>query len=273
MFLWLSGAALLCLAYGFLIEPSRLVVRHVQMSSPHWAGAPLRIAVMSDLHIGGRTVYAPRINKVASRLNAQSPDIIVLAGDYTSESTRRHLRSADQVAAIETGQAALGKLSAPLGVYAVLGNHDYLYGETFVQKTLEAGGITFVDNRAEIISGKLCLFGFGDDYYGHPNRNGRDACGGELPMIGLMHNPDSFELARGGEALLIAGHTHGGQINIPGIGRRATATRAGPKYAYGKLTINGSPAFVTAGIGMSKLSARFRAPPEIVVITLSRAET
>ena len=87
-------------------------------------------------------------------------------------------------------------------------------------------------------------------------------------MIGLMHNPDSFELARGGEALMIAGHTHGGQINIPGIGRRITSTRGGPKYAYGLIDVNGTPAFVTAGIGMSILPARFRAPPEIVIITL-----
>lgn len=203
------------------------------------------------------------------KVNAQSADIILLAGDYTSGSERRHLRKDTQIADIEAGHDALGALDAPLGVFAVLGNHDYLYGEPFVQTRLEAGGIKFIDNRAIILERQVCLFGFGDDYYGRPNRNGRDACPDDLPMIGLMHNPDSFELARGGEAFMVAGHTHGGQINIPGIGRRKTATRGGPKLAYGEILVGDTPAFVTAGIGMSLITARFRAPPEIVVVTLS----
>lgn len=268
--LWISGVALLCLAYGFLIEPQRLVVRNIHVSSPHWTGAPLRMAIIADIHIGGRGVHAPRAKTVVDQVNAQSAEMILLAGDYTSGSARRHLRDDAQVADIEAGHDALGGLTAPLGVYAVLGNHDYLYGESFVQNRLEAGGIKFIDNRAVTLDGRLCIFGFGDDYYGKPNRKGRDACPDDLPMVGLMHNPDSFELARGGEAFMIAGHTHGGQINIPGIGRRATATRGGPKLAYGEMLVGDTPAFVTAGIGMSMMSARFRAPPEIVVVTLSR---
>lgn len=270
---WLSAIALCCLAYGFLIEPYRLVVREVTINSPHWSGPTLRIGVISDVHVGGRHVHAPRVEKVVKTVNAQSPDIVLMAGDYTSGTAPRDYRDKGQIADIEAGHAALGHLRAPLGVHAVLGNHDHQYGADQVRANLEAGGIRFFDNHAEVIAEKLCLFGFGDEYFGTPNQNGRDMCDGTLPMIGFMHNPDSFELARGGEALLLAGHTHGGQINIPGIGRRVTSTRAGPKYAYGLINVNGTPAFVTAGIGMSILSARFRAPPEIVMITLRNEST
>ena len=86
--------------------------------------------------------------------------------------------------------------------------------------------------------------------------------------IALMHSPDSFPLLRSDTALAVAGHTHGGQINIPLIGRRVTSTAAGRKYAYGQIDVNSTPAFVTAGIGTSILPARFRAPPEIVLIEL-----
>lgn len=264
----MTGLALCCLAYGFLIEPTRLVVRELNIKSPHWQGAEIRIALISDIHVGGRHVDAARTKKIAERVNAQSPDLVLIAGDFASELAAKPKYSPAEIEDLNAGLLALGALMAPLGVFAVLGNHDYLYDPNHVQSMLEAGGIVFVDNRSEIAGNRLCVFGFGDDYYGKPNRKGRDACGPELPMIGLMHNPDSFELARGGEALMAAGHTHGGQVNIPGIGRRKTATRGGPKYAYGEIDVNGTPAFVTAGIGMSMLSARFNAPPEIVMITL-----
>ena len=141
-----------------------------------------------------------------------------------------------------------------------------------MQANLEAGGIVFVDNRAEMIGERFCLFGVDDEKFGRPTLSGRMACDGSKPMIGVMHTPDSFERFSGGEAFLLAGHTHGGQINIPGIGRRVTSTKAGMKYAYGKVMINDVPGFVTAGIGMSILSARFNAPPEVVVITLHEKE-
>lgn len=84
-----------------------------------------------------------------------------------------------------------------------------------------------------------------------------------------MHSPDSFQYLRPGIALAVAGHTHGGQINLPLIGRRVTATNSGNKYAYGLVKVNGVLAFVTAGIGTSILPARFRAPPELVLIELT----
>ena len=96
-------------------------------------------------------------------------------------------------------------------------------------------------------------------------------CETSKDIVAFMHSPDSFKLLPSDTDLALAGHTHGGQINIPFIGRRITSTRLGKKYAYGSLDFGGIRAFVTAGIGTSILPARFRAPPEIVLITLRSA--
>ena len=84
-----------------------------------------------------------------------------------------------------------------------------------------------------------------------------------------MHSPDSFKHLRSDTDLAVAGHTHGGQINLPLIGRRVTATKLGEPYAYGLKDWSGTPVYITSGLGTSVLPARFRAPPEIVVITIS----
>jgi len=86
-------------------------------------------------------------------------------------------------------------------------------------------------------------------------------------VVALMHSPDTLRLAKRVN-IALAGHTHGGQINIPIIGRRVTATKLGKDYAYGLKTFSGFPVYITSGIGTSMLPARFRSPPEIAVIEI-----
>ena len=245
------------------------MVRHITVASPHWTGEPLRIGLLADVHVGGRLVHAPRVEKIAARLNGLDPEVILLAGDFTSGTAPRSHRGPAQLKDIDAGYRALGKLSAPMGVYAVRGNHDYQYGARLAQASLEKFGIIFMDNRHKVVADRFCLFGLDDEIYGRPNLLGRRGCNGSHPMIGIMHSPDSFFRLPGGEAFVVAGHTHGGQINIPFVGRAVTSTQAGKPYAYGHIEINGTPGFVTAGIGQSILSARFRSPPEIVILTLT----
>ncbi len=262
------GLAIACLLYGFFVEPKRLVVRDVAVSSKYWSGAPIRIGLMSDLHVGGRGVDAARAREVVAALNAGNADLVLLAGDFINGHHKKADRSTEENADIAAGLKALGQIKAPMGTFAVIGNHDYLYGRHFVDQALEAIDIPVLDNRHITLSGRACLFGTDDDTFGTPTMDGYVACPPDLPKIGLMHSPDVFYNVPSGVALTLAGHTHGGQIVLPFIGRQ-TPTHSGKATAYGAVTVNDNPGFVTAGIGMSILPARFRAPPEIVFITLS----
>jgi len=265
----LLGAAILgCLYYGFRVEPAQLKLRKITIESPHWTGAPLRIGLMADLHIGGRHVAPPDVDKITALMNLEQPDIILLAGGYVNGHHPEDARSKTENDAINWGHAILGDLSAPLGVYAVLGNHDHEYSAQAVRTNMEAQGINFVDNQSAVIDDRLCVFGIADEYYGNPSDDGYYNCPANFPIIGLMHNPDSFFRVPNGTALMVAGHTHGGQINLPLLGRRVTLTKAGKPYVYGLNTVGETPVFVTAGIGTSILAARFRSPPEIVLIEL-----
>ena len=261
--------AILCLLYGFFIEPRLLKIRHVTLTSQHYHRPALRIALLSDIHIGGHHMPAARVETIVASVNALSPDIILIPGDFINGHKPRSKHKAAFNTEIDKGLSALAGLEAPLGVFASIGNHDVWYDAAFVEDMLKTSGLTVLRNKAISLANGICIVGFADHDTQGEDPNSFEGCEtGEAP-IALMHSPDSFPLLRSDTALAVAGHTHGGQINLPLIGRRVTATAAGKKYAYGAKDVNGIPAFVTAGIGTSILPARFRAPPEIVLIVLS----
>ena len=211
------------------------------------------------------------MNKIAAKMNAESPDIILLAGDYVNGHTPHVQRPPAFITEVEQGLANLGKLKAPLGVYAAIGNHDAWYDGKRVEDMLTKAGFTVLDNEQVTIkrnAHNFCLIGLADTYTGQIDKTVSHGCSAGDSLLAFMHSPDSFSLMRSDTALALAGHTHGGQINIPLIGRKITSTSIGPKYAYGEVDYHGIPTFITAGIGTSIMSARFRAPPEIVIITL-----
>lgn len=267
--LTLAALAGLCLLYGFFIEPKLLKIRHVSIESQNYEGTALRIALLSDIHIGGRHVDAARVETIVARVNALNPDVIFIAGDFINGHKPRSEHSAEFNREIDQGIATLAELKAPLGVFASIGNHDVWYDAGVVEDGLIASGLTVLDNQAINLPNGACIVGLADhDTQKEDPRAFSDCENGTVPIV-LMHSPDSFAVLRSDTALAVAGHTHGGQINLPLIGRRVTATAVGKKYAYGAVDVNGVPAFVTAGIGTSILPARFRAPPEIVLIELS----
>lgn len=266
-----------CLFYGFFIEPKTLAVRHIAVASPHWRGPPVKIGFLADLHIGGRHVDADRAMDISLRMNVLEPDIILLGGDYISGHTPRSETPAALDSQIDDGITALGKLSAPFGVFAVIGNHDNWYDETYLETLMTGLGIGVLNNQARTIamsSGApaLCLVGLTDYWTGRKDPEAFSGCADGQGIVSFMHSPDSLASLPHSTLLALAGHTHGGQINLPFIGRRVTATDIGPDYAYGLLDYGEIPVYVTSGIGTSMLPARFRAKPEIVVITLSGAK-
>jgi len=263
------GLASMCLFYGFFIEPKTLKTRHLTIETANNLEVPIRIALLSDIHIGGPHVPASRVKTIVERVNDLNPDIILMAGDFIHG---HHSRSEEDAAfnrQIENGLHELSNLNSQMGTFASIGNHDVWYDVIFVKNKLREAGLTVLENTAVILSNNLCVVGLADHDTQREDPNAFKACvNGAAPIV-IMHSPDSFLFLRSDTVLAVAGHTHGGQINIPLVGRRVTSTSSGRKYAYGLVDMNGIAAFVTAGIGTSILPARFRAPPEIVLIELS----
>ncbi len=267
----LIGAALL--VYGFFIEPEMLKVRKVSFVSEEWRGPPLMIGLVSDFHIGGLHVNDKRVAHVVKKLNSLSPDITLVAGDFVNGHHPYEDWEEDKRARLNKGFAALGKLHAPLGVYAVPGNHDGYYGRQHVEAELTRAGLTVLENRAATIRGQgqypgFCLIGLADYMTGQKDITVAQHCEPGKNIIAFMHSPDSFLYLPHTTTLALAGHTHGGQIYLPFSERTGPLLALGNEYVYGKVKYHNIPAFVTAGIGTSIIPARFRAPPEIVLVTL-----
>lgn len=254
------------------MEPRRLVVRRVEVRSPSWpAGrAPLRIALVSDLHAGGPHVDPERVARVVERVNGEEPDVALLLGDYVDEEV-----TLGPGAAPEPVARALAGLRPRLGTVAVLGNHDWRFGGERVAAALGAAGIPVLENEATAVEhdgGRLWLAGVGDARLrlADPEAALSQVPEGE-PVVLLTHNPDVFPRVPDRVALTVAGHLHGGQVGVPLLRRPALPSRHGERYARGHVVEEGRHLFVTQGIGESALPFRFAAPPEIVLIELRAA--
>jgi predicted MPP superfamily phosphohydrolase len=256
--------------WAFLIEPNRLVVHAESIRIDDWPKelAGLRIAIISDIHTGGPFIDDQKLQEIVSRTNALNPDLIVLLGDYMSPNSWHSHRVEPEVTA-----AALKNLKAPLGVYAVLGNHDWWYNGEKVRRGFEQNGITVLEDEVAEIKWRdrsFWLVGLADLWTRRQHIAETIAkVPSGAPMIALTHNPDIFPSLPQAVPLLLAGHTHGGQVSLPLIGRPVTTSNLGPRYVAGHLFENGHHLFVTTGIGTSILPVRFRVPPEIVILTIN----
>jgi predicted MPP superfamily phosphohydrolase len=177
---------------------------------------------------------------------------------------------------------ALGKLRAPLGVYSVLGNHDWWTDNWAVRDGLVNAGIPVLENRAVKIDKdgrRFWIAGLGDQLSIHVGRGqyrGVDDLPGTLkqtmadadPVILLAHEPDIFVKVPDRVALMLSGHTHGGQVRVPGLGRPIIPSAYGQRFAYGHIVEGGRNLVVSSGLGMTGVPVRFGVPPEIAIITL-----
>lgn len=248
---------------AFWWEPQQLVSREIRLALPCWRAQPLRIAVVSDLHVGSPFIDLQKVRVIVSRVNAGHPDIIVLLGDFVVT----HMVGAKFVAP-ETIAAELAHLHAPLGVYAVLGNHDWWLSAPCVARSLRSAGIHVIDDTAVEIR-SFWLVGVSDFL------EGKHDVGGALrnvaidaPIVLITHNPDVFPLVPNRVCLTIAGHTHGGQVALPLVGRLIVPSKYGQRYAIGHIREQGRDLFVTSGVGTSIIPIRFRVPPEIVFLEI-----
>jgi predicted MPP superfamily phosphohydrolase len=259
------------LFWGFVIEPNRLVVHYEAVKIENWPTglSGLRIALISDIHTGAWYIDDRKLQRIVELTNQQQPDLIVLLGDYMVSNNWHGHRVEPEVTA-----AALKNLKAPLGVYAVLGNHDWWYDGDKVRRAFEQNGIPVLEDEVAEVKWRdtsIWLAGLGDLWTrgAHINQTLAKVPPGAT-VIALTHNPDIFPRLPQTVPLLLAGHTHGGQVTFPLIGAAVVPSDFGQKYTAGHVYENGHHLFVTTGIGTSIMPVRFRVPPEIAVLTISR---
>ena len=264
------GTLGLLASYPVFIERNIILTNHYRLAVPHLpqAFSGLRIVHLTDLHYGP-LVPLSLIRNVVERANALQGDLIVCTGDYVHRLKVSTQTAAEQVDAV---WSVLSELAAPLGVFSVLGNHDHWAYTERSEYWLEQTGQGVQRKAVSIEKGgeRLWLAGTGD-YWEDPY-NLDDVLGG-LPAsdcrIVLAHNPDSADTDFSARMdLMIAGHTHGGQVNIPGIGTPIVPVQ-NKDYTRGLvLSTKGQKVFISTGIGWANLPVRFNCYPEIAVLEL-----
>lgn len=254
-------------ADAFWLEPSSLRLRGYDVAAPTPALKGLRVAVIADLHAGSNYIGKDKIDRVVAMTNAAHPDLILLAGDYVSGVNHVWGGPHVPIAAIARH---LKPLAAPLGVHAVLGNHDNWTDPAAIAAALRANGIAVLDNSRQVLAaphGPVTLVGIGD--WASDAADPARALTGLAPdarALCLTHSPDVFPHLPRACAFTIAGHTHGGQVRLPLVGALYTGSRHGQRYVAGLVRENGKDLFVSTGIGTSILPVRFGVPPEISLL-------
>lgn len=268
--LLLAGAAATG-AYAFLVEPRWLQVTRTTVAIP---GLPeplrgMRIGLLSDLHAGSGTPLS-LVRRACRQVMAERPDLIALTGDL----------GGTPPVDLEAVLAELATLDAPLGVYAVPGNHDYTdVGGTAWHRLVRAcPAVTDLTNRRvvrRVGAAHLCIAGVDSLACGDPEPDealpGDAACG---MVLLLAHNPDQLEQSRDRMAtvdLALCGHTHGGQVRLPVAGALLNSARHDALYEQGLVRRPWAQVYVSRGVGTVHLPVRFFCRPEVAMLTLQPA--
>ncbi len=255
---------LLCWGYwGAVVDPA---VREARVDLPGFpAGqAPVRVALLSDLHVQGPDMPPERVARIVAQVNAQHPDLVLIAGDFAGDRTlSTHAYSSAEAV------APLAGLRARFGTIAVLGNHDYWRNGPEMRQALTRAGVRVLANQA-VQAGPLAIGGLDDQRTGHNRDNQTYAAMRALPgaRVLLSHSPDPFATLPPDIGLMLAGHTHCGQIRLPLLGALTNDSAYGERYACGFIAQNGRKLIVTAGLGASILPLRLMAPPDFWIVTI-----
>jgi len=261
--------AIAMIAWGSIEARRDPVVRRATIAMTGWpAGAPpVRVALLSDIHVAGPDMPPERLARIVAQVNAVQPDLVLIAGDLVSDkriSTHRY-SAAEAIAPLE-------RLRARLGVVAVLGNHDHWRDANAFRRALPGANVLLLENRA-IRRGPLVIAGIDDDFSHRADlaatlRSANRVAG---PVVALTHSPDIAPRLPPRFGLLLAGHTHCGQISLPLIGPLTTMSRHGGRYACGVVREGPRTVVIGAGLGTSILPLRIGVPPDFWILTLGPA--
>jgi len=274
------GGGALVAGYAGAVEPGwQLAVTAYDLSPPGWPrDFPLKIAVIADPHAAEPYMGAARIEEIVAAANALKPDLVVLLGDYEAN---HHFVT--RLVPRETWARLWAQCRAPLGVQAILGNHDWWFNLVEIRSALKAAGIPVMENNAVRLSHRgrrFWLLGLGDQIAhirGPRHYEGVDDLPGTLakitddaPAILLAHEPDIFVDVPERISLTLAGHTHGGQVRFFGYSPIVPSSY-GNRFAYGHIVERGRHMIVSGGLGCSLAPVRLGVPPEIVLVRLGNA--
>ena len=234
------------------------VVHHLEVTTDKPLNKPMQIALVSDTHLG-RWFGNRQIDKMVKLIDAQSPDVVVIAGDVMNDSTAAYDNT--------NMHEHLSKLRAPLGVYATLGNHDYSGNQVAIAKAVERAGIQVIDNKSVWLDDSVLLIGRSDET--DPARPAATELLSDVradkPVIFLEHSPADLAQIKGLPIdLHLSGHTHGGQI-FP----LTTLLKWFTPLVYGAKQLEGTQFLVTSGYGIGAVPFRLGTRSEIWLITLT----
>lgn len=272
-------------AYAFAIEPRfRLEVTRYDLRPTNWIpGLNLRIAVLTDIHVCEPYMPLERVAEIVEVTNALQPDLILMLGDYPGGWKVTWKR----VSLFDFARVASG-LKAKLGVYSILGNHDWWdddaalrarRGPVEAQRALEAHGIPVLENdvvRLEKNGQPFWIAGIGEQQPFRVVRDKRSLAdipkmlrqiSDDAPAILMVHEPDIFPKVPDRFSVTLAGHTHGGQVRLFGYSPIANS-RYRQRYVYGHVVEGARHLIVSGGLGVSGVGVRFGVPPEIVLLKL-----
>ena len=242
------------------------IVRRGTIGLPDWPAGqrPIKVLLLSDIHIGSAAMDVPRLTRIVAQINALQPDLVLMAGDFVF--------GHDPVAGTHYAAELVKPLSglrAPLGAVAVPGNHDYWAGQVSVPRALWQANVTMLVNSATV-RGPLAIGGVADIFTHHADVRATMHPLDRLPgaKIVVTHSPDVTTRMPGEITLVLAGHTHCGQIRLPLIGAPRTMSAYGQRYACGEVREDGRTLIVTAGLGTSFLPLRLGAVPDLWLIHL-----
>lgn len=251
----------------------KLHLRRYDIRNHKWPARQgvLNILFLSDFHVGCPSVSLGDLAAIVSQANECAPDIVLLGGDYLS----KRMPFGNYVPP-ELVAAALGMLKAPLGVFAVLGNHDWHRDGEGMRRALEQNGIGVLENsavRVEKNGQAFWIAGLADHTMRMPDyeRAMAQVTDGH-PVLLLAHDPKDFAAIDERPVATFSGHTHGGQVRLPFVGPLILPGGVPRRYDYGHIVERGRDLIVTGGIGESILPLRFGMKPEIVQVTLSSAK-
>ncbi len=241
--------------YARYIEPKWLEVTRLDLAT---GDDPLTIAFVTDLHVGP-SFSAADLEPTIHALEQMQPDVILFGGDFISESPRF----------LYDLEAPLTRMTATarLGSWGIWGNHDIANIRRRMEPVLERYGVRMLTNESTHIRGDLWVVGVDDVLLGNADL---DASFAGVPagarVIAMWHEPDvAHYLADYKPMVMLGGHSHGGQVRIPGIGALA-APKKGEQFVTGWFDVNGVPLYVSRGIGMYRPPVRLNCRPELAVL-------
>lgn len=257
-------AALSTYGYSFRMETQWLQLERVTIPVKNLGSSfeGFKIALLSDFHLYPHTEIE-LIRRAVAMANDLKPDLVAILGDYV-------LDEADSIFELAP---VLARLNAPHGVFSILGNHDHWKGATIVRRALEESGLLVLNNSGLTLSrgkDRIYLAGLDDGWVRRSNLSqALEKQPQGVPTILLMHEPDFADTfsADGRISLQLSGHSHGGQVRLPGIGA-PVLPRYGSRYDQGLYRLQDMWLYTNRGIGVTRPPLRFNCRPEVTEITL-----